>query len=144
MSKKNYTNYSKPETIPTPMFDEELKEVVSEEVVEENAIVNEGNTIIDEVIDEETIPEIPVEVLSEELADEVNEEKNLRYAIGVVENCESLRVRQLPSSDGEILTTIDKGTELEIDLENSTDEFYNIYIPAGIHGYCMKKFITLQ
>lgn len=144
MSKKNYTNYSKPETIPTPMFDEELKEVVSEEVVEENAIVNEANAIIDEVVDEETIPETPVEVLSEELDDAVNEEKNPRYVNGIVENCGALRVRQTPSSDGEILTTIDKGTELEIDLCNSTDEFYNVCTPYGINGYCMKKFITLQ
>lgn len=142
MSKKNYTNYSKPETIGTPVVDEDIKEVVAEEVVEE------VNTIVDEVVSEEpiedSIPEEAAEVLSEEVDDAVNEEVNPRYVSGIVSNCESLRVRQKPSSDGEVLTTIDKGTELKIDLGNSTDEFYNVCTAAGLYGYCMKKFITLQ
>ena len=135
MSKKNYTNYSKPETIETPVVDENIEKVVAEEVIDE---------IISEEPIEDSIPEEPVEVLSEEVDNTVNEEKNPRYVYGVVKNCETLRVRKIPSSDGEILTIIDKGTELEIDLENSTDEFYNVCTATGINGYCMKKFIILQ
>lgn len=62
--------------------------------------------------------------------------------IGVVSNCDRLNVRTEPSVDATIVCEITKATEVEIDTEKSTDDFYKISTASGIDGYCMRKYIT--
>lgn len=66
------------------------------------------------------------------------------FPSGVVVNCQRLNVRKGPSTDAEILTTIKASSEVKIDTDTSTDEFYKIHTDAGIEGFCMKKYITLK
>lgn len=65
--------------------------------------------------------------------------------IGVVTNCERLRIRSTSSvEDGNVVTEIVKGTEVQIDMENSTDDFYKVYVASGAAGFCMKQFIEIK
>lgn len=62
---------------------------------------------------------------------------------GKVEGCERLNVRAESNKDSDVVCIINKSTEVVIDLENSTEDFYKITTSQGINGYCMKKFITV-
>lgn len=63
---------------------------------------------------------------------------------GVVTDCVKLNVRKEPDPTSEVVCTIDVSTTLMICEEESTEEFYKVYTPAGLEGYCMKKFITIK
>jgi len=39
---------------------------------------------------------------------------------------------------------VDYQTELMIDENESTEEFYKVFTIAGIEGFCMKKFIAIR
>lgn len=117
MSKKhnrNYTDYTKPQQ-PAPVGEEEVK--VEAPVVEET---------VEEVVVEEEIPAEP------------------ECVYGSVAGCERLNVRKAPNASASIITTLVTDTEVMIDKDNSTDDFYKICTGAGVEGYCMKKFIKLD
>ena len=97
-------------------------------------VANHKEQIVEEIV-EEDVPEV-----EEESLDTISKP----ICFGFVDNCESLRIRQVPNPVGEILTTISSGTEVEIDLDNSTNDFYKVCTATGLDGYCMKKFITLR
>lgn len=100
----------------------------------------------DHVIDVNELPShnhgnvAPEETVLEETANVVH------YNDGFVSGCEKLRVREKDSAESGILTVLEKGTELKVDLtEDSSDkEFYKVITPSGVEGYCMKKFITIR
>lgn len=76
---------------------------------------------------------------------ETNEPINATEPInGVVINCARLRVRQQPSVEAIILGEINEGSDLLINEEESTQDFYKVYTAAGIEGYCVKKFIEIK
>ena len=65
---------------------------------------------------------------------------------GVV-NCKALNVREGASKDTKSVCVLAEGTKLQVDIENSTDDFYSISASVNgttIEGYCMKKFITIE
>lgn len=72
---------------------------------------------------------------------EINEANN--QVNGVVSDCEKLNVRLAPDKNSEVVCIIDQATELIIELDKSTDDFYKIITSAGLNGYCMKKFVTI-
>ena len=43
-----------------------------------------------------------------------------------------------------VYTRSDTSSEVEIDLGNSTDDFYKICTASGAEGYCQKEFITIK
>lgn len=63
---------------------------------------------------------------------------------GVVSDCLRLNVRAEAKPDAEIVCTIDCDTEVIIDEDGSTDEFYKVCTAAGVEGFCMRKYITKQ
>ena len=63
---------------------------------------------------------------------------------GVVENCAYLNVRADGSMDANILTTIRRGTRVQIDESGSTDDFYKIRTASGVDGFCAKQYIDVQ
>lgn len=63
--------------------------------------------------------------------------------IGVV-NCLRLHVYSEPDLNSEIICKIRYATEVEIDMQNSTDEFYKIYTAIGAEGFCEKELITIK
>lgn len=63
---------------------------------------------------------------------------------GVVD-ADMLNVREAPVMNPKnILGTIKKGEEVEIDTEESTDDFYKVYTAKGLEGFCMKQFIRVE
>lgn len=63
---------------------------------------------------------------------------------GVVTDCIKLNIRKAPVADAEILAVIELLSEVMVDMDNSTDEFYKVCTAAGIEGYCVKKYIALR
>jgi hypothetical protein len=77
--------------------------------------------------------------------EEHEESKNSEgIKMGFVTNCKKLNIREEPKIDSAIVCEVDYQTELMIDENESTEEFYKVFTAAGIEGFCMKKFITIQ
>lgn len=62
--------------------------------------------------------------------------------IGVV-NCLRLHMYSEPSLDSEIVCKIRYSTEVEINLAESTEDFYKIYTAIGAEGFCQKDLVTI-
>lgn len=62
---------------------------------------------------------------------------------GVVSGCGKLNIRKEPSATAEILCEVANKSELVIDPNKSTDDWYSVCTPAGVEGFCMKQFVTL-
>lgn len=63
--------------------------------------------------------------------------------LGLVSDCANLRVREEPDDKAKVLGTIPVDTEVMIDEDESTLEFYKIYTNSGLEGFCMRRFITV-
>ena len=61
---------------------------------------------------------------------------------GTVANCERLNVRATPSKKGEVLTIINAGDKVKVDLEKSNEKWYSVRLKNGTEGFCMKEFIA--
>lgn len=102
------------------------------------------NFMIDEIlIDGEPVcvsieerPEVEFEGLEIE-----DEPVAVTYEEGCVGNCERLNIRSAPSVEAEVLAVVAEGTTLEINLKESTDDWYCVCTPVGIEGFCMKRYV---
>lgn len=63
---------------------------------------------------------------------------------GVVVNCLKLNVRREPKVNGEIITAIPALTEVVIDMDASSSDFYKVCAATGVEGFCMRKYIALK
>ena len=70
-----------------------------------------------------------------------SEAKTCMTAKGIVANCTRLRVRDFPDKDGTQVDVLCEGSEIQIDLENSTEDFYKIFGEQEL--YCMKAFVVI-
>lgn len=89
----------------------------------ENAVDETVTNVTETEIDETT----PVEV---------------EETIGAVNDCLKLNVRKNPNLKAAIVCVIDVGTEVLIEPDESTEEWYKVYVDDK-EGFCMKKYITL-
>ena len=62
---------------------------------------------------------------------------------GVV-TCLRLHIHSEPNLESEIVCKVRYLTEVAIDLNNSTKEFYKIYTAIGAEGFCLKEQITIK
>ena len=60
---------------------------------------------------------------------------------GFVYGCSKLNVRSEPKSDASIVCVIEQKSEVEIDMSQSTDDFYKVCLASGIEGFCVKSYI---
>lgn len=67
--------------------------------------------------------------------------KNTRT--GVV-NCLRLHIFSEPNTDSEIILKARYLTEVEVNLTESTEDFYKICTPIGAEGFCIKEQITIK
>ena len=63
---------------------------------------------------------------------------------GIVIGCVKLNVRKEPNKDSDIISVLNQYTEVNIDLTNSTKDFYKITTFDGLNGYCIKRFIAIS
>lgn len=82
--------------------------------------------------------QVPEVKLVEETVETVKLPENVK---GVVANCAKLNVRAEPTLDGDIVSVLDVMSEIEINLSESTDEWFKICTTVGVEGYCMRKFV---
>lgn len=125
----NYTNYSKPKQT-APAVEPEVKSEVEPGAV---------NTTYEE---DGVTPAHPIS--EEPVTAPVTEDSESDGILGVVTECAKLNVRKEPSTEADVVTTLLLGTEVMVDIFESTDEFYKVTTEAGVEGYCMKKFINVN
>ena len=61
-----------------------------------------------------------------------------------IANCLRLHIFSEPTTDSEIVCKVRYLTEVEIDLNESTDDFYKVYTAVGAAGFCKKDQITIK
>jgi uncharacterized protein YgiM (DUF1202 family) len=61
-----------------------------------------------------------------------------------VATCLRLHIHSEPNLESEIVCKVRYLTEVEIDLENSTEEFYKVSIAIGAEGYCLRDYVTVR
>ena len=67
-----------------------------------------------------------------------------RIVPGVVTDCICLNVRKQPDIHADVAVVIDALTNVCVDLNTSTEDFYRVTTSDGVGGYCMKKYISLS
>lgn len=60
---------------------------------------------------------------------------------GVVVNCAKLNMRAKPNANAAVICVLNAASEIEINIEESTDEWFRVYTATGVDGYCMRKFV---
>lgn len=58
-------------------------------------------------------------------------------------NTDALNVHEEPKENSEVLGIIYKSTNVLIDNDESTEDFYKVCTETGLEGFCMKQFITV-
>ena len=97
---------------------------------------------VPEIKEEEIkVPEIKEEV-PEIKEEEIKEPEEPKELVGVVDNCTRLRVRKDPTSIAAVLKIINVGAKVKI-LDEAGEDFYKVQV-AGITGFCMKEYITVE
>jgi hypothetical protein len=64
--------------------------------------------------------------------------------MGGIVNCLRLHIHSEPNIESEIVCKVRYLTEVEIDLKESTKDFYKIYTAIGVEGFCQKDLITIK
>ena len=134
MSKHNYTQYSNKN-----QNDEGKSTVKREEFLILDDIIESAPVV--ETVEAVEIIEAPEVKMVVETVDTVTLPKIVN---GFVANCTKLNVRVQPAADADVVCVLDNGTEIEINVNNSTDEWFSICTAAGIEGYCMRKFVNAK
>lgn len=73
---------------------------------------------------------------------ETQEPEKKDPVLGVVADCVKLNVRKSPNPNAEILFVIGKDSDVLIDIDESTADWYKVYVNEQ-EGFCMKKYIKL-
>ena len=96
-------------------------------------------------VEEELVEELDEKIEDNKVEEEQQEETQNQPepVYGVVHNCTKLNVRKQPSKDSEIVFVLNEGSEVSIDEENSTEEWYSITHASGVEGFCMKQFVAM-
>ena len=126
MSNKNYKSYNNFSS--TKPAEEAKTEPVE---VKEEVKVEESTPVVEEVKPEP----IPAPVVKPEPP---------KPLTGIVAGCAKLNVRESANTTANVLAVINEGSEVVINRIKSTVDFYAVCTAAGIEGYCMKKFITVN
>lgn len=132
MSKHNYSQYSnKKNNKPSaPVVDvEPIAELTHDAVIDEPIV---------ELAPEVAAPEVKMVV---ETVDTVTLAKTVN---GVVSNCMKLNVRAEADTNADIVCVLDAKSEIEVDVERSTNEWLCVYTATGAKGYCMRKFVDVH
>lgn len=62
----------------------------------------------------------------------------------IVTNCLYLNVRKLPDINADVAVVIDALTQVCVDFDASTEDFYKVRTSDGGEGFCMRKYIALS
>lgn len=127
MAKHNYTQYANKNKVENEVVEETvIAEAPEVEVVTNMAEVTMMPEIdlVEETVETVAVPNIPI--------------------AGTVVNCSRLNVRAEASADADIVCVLNGKSEVEIDVDKSTRDWFYVYTAAGLEGYCMKKFVDAR
>lgn len=131
MSKHNYSQYSKKKN-----NDESVNAVITEpEVVAGSVFADQFSVQITPAVVE--APEVKME--SEPA---VQPENKPEAVTGKVCHCAKLNVRAKASTTAEVVGVLNAETEVTINVEKSTKDWFKVSTSTGVDGYCMRKFIS--
>ena len=83
----------------------------------------------------------------EEVTNTYDENPNQEPKEAVITRCNHLFIREKPSQKAKPLAVLDKYSDITVDLNKSTKDFYKIYAIIDetlFEGYSMKEFIKLK
>lgn len=126
MSKHNYSQYSKKKYVDNMTVADQVADVESFETIvaaTDNASVTPEVKMVVETVDTVILP---------------------KTVTGFVTNCSKLNVRVNPDVTAEVVCILDSATEVVINLDNSTNEWFSICTAAGVEGFCMRKFVNAK
>lgn len=63
---------------------------------------------------------------------------------GIITDCLYLNVRKQPDIHADVAVVIDALTQVCVDLDASTEDFYKVSTSDGVEGFCMRKYIALS
>lgn len=89
----------------------------------------------------ETEPELENQI-PEIIEDEEQAMDNI--VIGIVNDCVKLNLREEPNKESAIVCELALQTEVMVDQNESTEDFYKVCTAVGVEGFCMKQFIAIQ
>lgn len=98
-------------------------------------VVEKTEAVQPEVVETEAVVEPVVEPKVEEVAPVVK---------GAVTDCHKLNVRRAPSTNATVVCEIPRGAVVIIDKAKSKKDWYSVCTEAGVEGFCMKKYISIQ
>lgn len=67
-----------------------------------------------------------------------------KFAKGVVSKCKKLYLREAPDKTSAEVAILDAGTELRVNISESSDDWYKVTTKNRKMGYCMKQYITIN
>jgi len=103
------------------------------------------DVVIEPVIEEEVkVEEKPVVEETPKVVDtpKVAKALKVRYATGEVHNCGILKVRKVANAKSEVVTVINRGTQVKVDFEESSETFYKVTV-GKTSGFSMKAYIKI-
>lgn len=68
----------------------------------------------------------------------------MEHTLSAVTNCLRLHVLAEPDVNAEVVCKLRYLTEVMIDLDSSTEDFYKIYTAIGAEGFCQKDLVTIK
>lgn len=135
-NKRDYTQYQGQRTNTTPVDEKANVEVdVTKEEIDTTPVVESEVAV-------ETTEEPYCESVEEAVETECNDEVDT--TTGVVTDCKMLNIRKTPSKDSDPVCTVDAGEFLTVNLNDSTAAWYSVRTSAGVEGFCMKKFVSVN
>lgn len=105
---------------------------------------NKPKNEIKPAITEETLNPIAaaVEEPKPQLVQETVETKPLNETVtGMVVGCAKLNVRSDASLFADVVCTLDVMSEMMIDVNKSTKDWFFVCTATGIEGYCLRKYV---
>lgn len=132
--KHNYSQYSnKPKH-------ENLKVTITEELLNPIAEVTMARSHPDPV--GEPGPMGVTGISDTGLVNETVETKTLNETVtGMVVGCAKLNVRSDASLFADVVCTLDVMSEMMIDVNKSTKDWFFVCTATGIEGYCLRKYV---
>lgn len=131
MSNHNYSQYSnnkKKKNSNKPKIEVDESVTTVEAPVEPAEIKMESAPVVEPIVVNETVDTVTMP----------------KTVTGTVVNCSKLNVRSKPTTDAEVITTLEVKSEVVIDPARSTTDWLKITTPTGVDGYCMRKFVSAK
>lgn len=123
MSNHNYSQYSNKNKQNKPHNNQNVQKSKPSVVKETPVMATPKPTIVQETVETVSLPAI---------------------VDGTVSHCTKLNVREKPDVNSGIVYVLDVMSEIKIDVNKSTENWFYVYCATGAEGYCMKEYIEAR